>query len=76
MFKIRENVEFTCFICGDCQFIAGLALANAVFSIHADIVGGGSMEVNDSGLIQLGGNIFGSLNRIPGIYLKKVWERK
>lgn len=41
----------TCFIGGDGQLIAGFTLADQVFSKHANVVGGGGVEVDDGGLV-------------------------
>lgn len=41
----------TCFISGDGELVAGLALADAVLGVHADIVGGGRVQVDDGGLV-------------------------
>lgn len=51
----------TCFICGDGQLIAWSALTDLVFGKHADVVGGSRVELNDGGLIQLRGDVFGHL---------------
>lgn len=58
----------TCLIRRDGDLVAGLTLADPVLGIHADAVGGGRMDVNDGGRVQLRGNIFGSLSRIPGVF--------
>ena len=43
----------TCFIGGDGELVAGLALADQVLCKHADVVGGGGVQVDDGGLVQL-----------------------
>lgn len=58
----------TCLVRGDGQLVAGLALADPVLGVHADAVGGGRVDVNDGGRVQLGGDIFGFLSRIPGVF--------
>lgn len=58
----------TCLIRGDGDLVAGLTLANPVLGVHADAVGGGRVDINDGGRVQLRGNIFGSLSRIPGVF--------
>lgn len=48
-----RGINLTCFISGDGELIAGLALADQVLGEHADVVGGGGVQVNDSGLVEL-----------------------
>lgn len=43
----------TCFICSDGELIARLALADEVLCKHAYVVGGGRVQVNDGGLVEL-----------------------
>ncbi|TNN76622.1 hypothetical protein EYF80_013074 [Liparis tanakae] len=38
---------------GDGELVAGLALADEVLGEHADVVGGGGVEVDDGGLVEL-----------------------
>lgn len=66
----------TCLVCGDGQLIAGLALADPVLGVHADAVGGGRVDINDGGRVQLRGNIFGSLSRIPGVFWVLFFEKE
>lgn len=56
----------TCFISGDGELIAGLTLPNQVLGKHADVVGGRRMKVDDGGLVELRGDVFGLLCSIPG----------
>lgn len=49
----KEKCVLTCFISGDGELIAGLAFADQVLSKHADVVGGGGVQVDDSGLVEL-----------------------
>lgn len=43
--------SLTCFISGDSELIARVAVANNVLGNHADVVSGGRVEVNNSGLV-------------------------
>lgn len=43
----------TCFISGDGELIAWVAVANDVLGHHADVVSGRRVEINDGGLIEL-----------------------
>lgn len=43
----------TCFVSGDGELVAGFALADQVLGKHADIVGGGRVQVDDGGLVEL-----------------------
>lgn len=43
----------TCFISGDGELVAGLTLADQVLGEHADVVGGGGVQVDDGGLVEL-----------------------
>ena len=61
-------IRRTCLVRGDGQLVARLTLANPVLGVHADAVGGGRVDVNDGGRVQLRGNVFGSLSRIPGVF--------
>ena len=56
-----EEAPLTCFVGGDGELVAGVAVADGVFSHHADVVGGGGMEVDDGGLVELRGHVFGHL---------------
>lgn len=51
----------TCFVRGDGELVAGVAVADDVFGDHADVVGGRRVEVNDGGLVELGRHVFGDL---------------
>lgn len=53
----------TCFVRGDGELVAGVAVADDVLCDHADVVGGGGMEVDDSGLVELRRYVFGDLRR-------------
>lgn len=56
----------TGFIGGDGELVAGLALSYEVLGKHADVVGGGGVQVDDGGLVELRRDIFGLLRSIPG----------
>lgn len=56
---VRSSV--TCFIGGDGELVARVAVANDVLGDHADVVSGRRVEVNDSGLVELRRHIFGYL---------------
>lgn len=43
----------TCFVRGDGELVAGVAVADDVLGDHADVVGGGGVEVDDGGLVEL-----------------------
>jgi len=45
--------SLTCFISSDGELIAGVAVAYNVLSDHADVISGGRVEVNNSGLVEL-----------------------
>lgn len=66
--RASPPVRPTCLVRGDGELVAGLALADPVLGVHADAVGGGRVDINDGGRVQLRGNIFGSLSRIPGVF--------
>ena len=51
MSKFRRSI--TCFISGDGELIARVAVANNVLSDHADVVSGRRVKVNNSGLVEL-----------------------
>lgn len=55
----------TRFISCDGELIAGLALADQVLSEHADVVGGGGVQVDDGGLVELRRHVLGDLGRQP-----------
>lgn len=48
-----DSLSLTCFVGGDGELVAGLALADQVLGEHADVVGGGGVQVDDGGLVEL-----------------------
>lgn len=56
----------TCFVCGDGELVAGLALADEILGKHADVVGGRRVEVDDGGLVELRGHVLSLLSSVPG----------
>lgn len=44
---------FTCFFSCDGELVAGLTLPDQVLGKHADAVGGGGVQVDDGGLVEL-----------------------
>lgn len=62
----QRLASLTCFVCGDGELVAGFALADEILGKHADVVGGGGVQVDDGGLVELRGNIFGLLSCLPG----------
>lgn len=55
------NKSPTSFIGGDGELVARVAVADDVLGHHADVVSGGGVEVDDGGLVQLRGHVFGDL---------------
>lgn len=55
--------SLTCFVRCDGELVAGVAVADDVLGDHADVVGGGGVEVNDGGLVELRRHVFGDLRR-------------
>lgn len=51
--KKKSWLRVTCFISGDGELVARVAVADDVLGDHADVVSGGRMEVNNRGLVQL-----------------------
>lgn len=47
------RASVTCFISSDGELVARVAVANDVLGDHADVVSGGRVEVNNSGLVEL-----------------------
>lgn len=58
---LTKAPTLTGFICGDGQLVAWPAFSDLVFGKHADVVGGSGVELDDGGLIQLRGDVFGHL---------------
>lgn len=55
----------TGFVCGDGELVAGCAAVDAVLGDHADVVGGGGVEVDDGGLVERGGDVLGGDRGTP-----------
>lgn len=57
VFKLPETYGITraatCFIGGDGELIARVAVANDVLGHHADVVSGRRVKINDGGLVEL-----------------------
>lgn len=51
--KLAEK-PLTGFVCSDGELVTGPALSDLVLSKHADVVGGGGVQLDDGGLVQLG----------------------
>lgn len=47
------NQSLTRFVGGDGELVARVAVADDVLGHHADVVGGGGVEVDDGGLVEL-----------------------
>ena len=58
---LLSHCRLTCFVCGDGQLVAGVTVADDVLGDHADVVGGGRVQVDDGGLVKLGRHVFGYL---------------
>lgn len=50
---VDVNQSPTCFVGGDGELVARVAVADDVLGHHADVVGRGGVEVDDGGLVEL-----------------------